>query len=56
MGEIKQISIKNRIYYFYNHINDLKIFDARVLKSYKKLYKDTSIYNIGYITIKKKKR
>ena len=54
MGEIKQINIKNRTYYFYNDIIDLKNFDARFLKSYKKLYKDTSIYNIGYITIKKK--
>ena len=54
MGEIKQINIKNRIYYFCNDIIDLKNFDARFLKSYKKLYKDTSIYNIGYITIKKK--
>ena len=54
MGEIKQINIKNRIYYFCNDIIDLKNFDARFLKSYKKLYKDTSIYNIGYITMKKK--
>ena len=53
MGEIKQINIKNRTYYFYNDIIDLKNFDARFLKIYKKLYKDISIYNIGYITIKK---
>ena len=53
MGEIKQINIKNRTYYFYNDIIDLKNFDARFLKIYKKLNKDISIYNIGYITIKK---
>ena len=29
MGEIKQINIKNRTYYFYNDIIDLKNFDAR---------------------------
>ena len=53
MGEIKQINIKNRTYYFYNDIIDLKNFDARFLKIYKKLNKDISICNIGYITIKK---
>ena len=28
MGEVKQINIKNRTYYFYDDINDLKEFDA----------------------------
>ena len=32
MGEVKQINIKNRSYYFYNDIIDLKNFDARLLK------------------------
>ena len=32
MEEIKQINIKNRTYYFYNDITDLKNFDARLLK------------------------
>ena len=54
MGEIKQIGfIKNRTYYFYNNIIDLKNFDARLLKIDKKSYKNVGIYNIGYITIKK---
>ena len=53
MGEIKQIDIKNRTYYFYNDIIDLKNFDARLLKIDKKSYKNIGIYNIGYITIKK---
>ena len=53
MGEIKQINIKNRTYYFYNDIIDLKNFDARLLKIDKKSYKNIGIYNIGYITIKK---
>ena len=53
MGEIKQINIKNRPCYFYNDIIDLKNFDARSLKNYKKSYKNIGIYNIGYITIKK---
>ena len=53
MGEIKQIDIKNRTYYFYNDIIDLKDFDARLLKIDKKSYKNISIYNIGYVAIKK---
>ena len=53
MGEVKQINIKNRTYYFYNDIIDLKNFDARLLKIDKKSYKNIGIYNIGYITIKK---
>ena len=53
MGTVKQINIKNRTYYFYNDIIDLKIFKSNLLKIDKKLYKDIGIYNIGYITIKK---
>ena len=53
MGEAKQINIKNRTYYFYNDIIDLKNFTSNLLKIDKKSYKDIGIYNIGYITIKK---
>ena len=53
MGEIKQINIKNRTYYFCNdHIN-LKDFDARLLKFDKKDYNEINIYYIGYVTVKK---
>ena len=53
MGEIKQINIKNRTYYSYNDIIDIKHFDEWLLKIDKKSYKNIGIYNIGYITIKK---
>ena len=53
MGTIKQIIIKNRTYYFYNDITDLKNFDVKLLKFDKKSCKDLDIYNIGYVTIKK---
>ena len=53
MGEVKQINIKNRTYYFYSHIIDLKDFNAKLLKIYKKLYKNIDIYYTGYVTIKK---
>ena len=54
MGTIRQINIKNRNYYFYNGIINLKNFESKLLKIDKKSYKDIGIYNIGYITIKKK--
>ena len=53
MGTVKQIDIKNRTYYFYNDMIDIKKFDSNLLKIDKKSYKDIGIYNIGYITIKK---
>ena len=53
MGEVKQINIKNRTYYFYNDQINLKDFDARLLKIDKKDYNEIDIYYIGYVTIKK---
>ena len=32
MGTIKQIDIKNRTYYFYNDMIDIRNFDVRLLK------------------------
>ena len=53
MGVVKQINIKNRTYYFYNDMINIKKFDSNLLKIDKKSYKDIGIYNTGYITIKK---
>ena len=53
MGEVKQINIKNRTYYFYNDQINLKDFDARLLKVDKKYYKEIGICYIGYVTVKK---
>ena len=53
MGEVKQINIKNRTYYFYNDMINIKNFDQILLKIDRKSYKNIGIYNIGYITIKK---
>ena len=53
MEEVKQINIKNRTFYFYNDITDIKNFDAKLLKIDKKSYKNIDVYYIGYIIIKK---
>ena len=52
-GQKKEINIKNRTYYFYNDIIDIKTFDSKNLKLDKEVYKGLDIYNIGYVTIKK---
>ena len=53
MGEVKQINIINRTYYFYNDIIDLKDFEPNLLKIDKNSYKNIDVYYIGYITINK---
>ena len=52
MGNIKQISIKNHTYYFFNDMTNIKDFDSSLLKIDKKSYKNIGITNNGYITIK----
>ena len=53
MGNIKQINIKNRTYYFFNDMINIKSFDPSLIKIDKKSYKNIGIYHTGYITIKK---
>ena len=53
MGKVKELNIKNRTYYYFNDIIDIKDFQSNLLKIDKKQYKDIDVYYIGYITIKK---
>ena len=53
MGQAKKINIKNRTYYLFNDLADIEVFDSKLLKIDKMLYKNIDIYYIGYITIKK---
>ena len=48
-GNSKTNRIKNRTYYFYNDMINIKTFDPVLLKIDRKSYKDIGIYNIGYI-------
>ena len=52
MPNIKQVNIKNRTYYFFNDMINIKIFDSSLLKIGQKSYKSFGIYYIGYITVK----
>ena len=48
----KQLNIKNRAYYFYNDLINIKDFDARLIKLDKKTSMSLNIYYIGYVTKK----
>ena len=51
-NKVKDIDIKNRIYYFFNDIFDIKSFDPNNSKIDKKSYKNIFIYYIAYVTFK----
>ena len=48
----KQISIKNRTYYFYIDLINVKDFNPKLLKLDRKSFKNIGVYYIGYITKK----
>ena len=49
---IRQMNIKNRTYYFYNDLIDIKDFDAKNLKLDPKTSMSLDIYYIGYVDMK----
>ena len=51
MGKIKELNIKNRTYYYFNDIANIKDFHSNLLRTDNR-YKDIDIYYIGYITVK----
>ena len=48
METIKEITIKNRTHYFYNHIINLDQFDESNIKIDKKNFNNINIYYLGY--------
>ena len=53
MGNVKELNIKNQMYYFFDDMINIKNFHSNLLKIDKKPYKDIHTYYIGYITMKK---
>ena len=51
-NKVKDISIKNHTYYFFDDIINIKNFDPSNIKTDEKSYKNILIYYIGYVTIK----
>ena len=52
MGNIKQINIKNRTYYLFGDMINIRNFDSNLLKIDENSYKNIDIYYIGCITMK----
>ena len=50
MTTTRQMNIKNRTYYFYNDLINIKDFDSKLLKLDKKTSMGLNIYYIGYVT------
>ena len=53
MGNVKDLNIKNRTYYYFDDMFDIRKFEPNLLKIDKKLHRAFDIYYIGYIMIKK---
>ena len=53
MGQVKEINIKNRSYYFCDDMINIKNFHSNLLTIDKKSHNEINIYNIGYIKNKK---
>ena len=53
MGHVKELNIKNKTYYFFDDMIDIKNFHSSLLKIDKKSHEGIDIYYIGHITIKK---
>ena len=52
MGKVTDLNIKNKTYYFFDDMINIKDFQSNLLKIGKKPHKDFDIYYVGYITIK----
>ena len=53
MGVVKQIDIKNRTYYFYNDMVDIKKFDSNLLKIDKNHIKTLVFTTLDILQLKK---
>ena len=53
MGEVRDLYIKNKTYYYFDDIIDIRKFEPKLLKIDKKSHKDFDIYYTGYNMIKK---
>ena len=51
-NSFKDIHIKNRTYYFFNDMTNMKTLDPNKIKINKKSYKNIVIYYIGYLMVK----
>ena len=55
-SKVKDKDTKNRTYYFFDDIVNIKNFNPNNIKIDEKSYKNILIYLIGYVTIKDMKK
>ena len=51
-NRFKDIDIKNRTYYFFNYMINIKNLDLNKIKRNEKSYKSILIYCVGYVKFK----
>ena len=49
MGNVKEINLKNRAFYIFDDMINIKDFDSNVLKIDKKSYKNIDIYLLHWV-------
>ena len=54
-NKFKDIDIKNRTYYLFDDIINIKNFDSNKIEIGEKSYKNILIYYIGYVIVKNSK-
>ena len=53
MGDIKDKNIKNRAYYFFDDMINIKHFDSDLLKTNKNSYENINVYHIECVAAMK---
>ena len=53
MGDIKDKNIKNRAYYFFDDMINIKHFDSDLLKINKNSYENINVYHVEYVAAMK---
>ena len=54
-NKVKDISIKNHTYYFFDDVINIRNFDPSSIKTDEKSYKNILIHYFGYVTVKDSK-
>ena len=54
-NKFKNIDMKNRTYYSFDDMINIKSLDPNKIKIDEKLYKNILIYYIGYVTVKERR-
>ena len=51
MNSVKEINVKNRTFYFFDDVINVKNLDPNIIRIDGKSYKNILIYHTGYVTV-----